>query len=102
RRPIAAKRGTTMSTRIQFRSLLLVGAALLPVAPVMAQTAPAPTSDPAVVPPPVEKPVGNKRVYVPADFARFAPKTAYDMLANVPGFTIKSPDSQSLDRGLGQ
>jgi outer membrane receptor for ferrienterochelin and colicins len=43
--------------------------------------------------------VGNKRVYTPADFARFAPKTAYDMLVQVPGFTIKTADQ---NRGLGQ
>jgi hypothetical protein len=57
------------------------------------------TSDPAAVPPPVAKPVANKRVYVAADFARFAPKTAYDMLVQVPGFTIRTADS---GRGLGQ
>src|SRR3982751_2044976 len=43
-----------------------------------------------------------KLVYAPADFARFAPKTAYDMLTQVPGFTIKSPSPQDLERGLGQ
>ena len=31
-----------------------------------------------------------KRVYTPADFARFAPKTAYDMLVQVPSFTIRT------------
>ena len=41
-----------------------------------------------------------KRVYTPADFTRFAPKTAYDMLAQVPGFTVRTVDSS--DRGLGQ
>ena len=41
-----------------------------------------------------------KRVYLPADFARFAPKTAYDMLAQVPGFTIQTVDT--TNRGLGQ
>jgi outer membrane receptor for ferrienterochelin and colicins len=56
-------------------------------------------ADPAVTPPPVAKPAGSKRVYTPADFARFAPKTAYDMLAQVPGFTIKTADTE---RGLGQ
>src|SRR6059058_6073976 len=40
-----------------------------------------------------------KRVYAPADFARFAPKTAYDMLAQVPSFSIRSADQE---RGLGQ
>jgi hypothetical protein len=36
---------------------------------------------------------------MPADFTRFAPKTAYDMLIQVPSFTIKSQDQE---RGLGQ
>jgi len=57
-------------------------------APVLAQTA-APTAAPAAA----------KRVYTPADFARFAPKTAYDMLTQVPSFSIRSADSE---RGLGQ
>jgi outer membrane receptor for ferrienterochelin and colicins len=39
------------------------------------------------------------KVYTPADFARFAPKTAYDMLVQVPGFTIRAADTT---RGLGQ
>jgi outer membrane receptor for ferrienterochelin and colicins len=55
----------------------------------------------AVTPPPVAKPVtAEKRVYTPADFARFAPKTAYDMLTEVPGFTIQAVDTSV--RGLGQ
>src|SRR3954466_13072359 len=41
-----------------------------------------------------------KRTYAPADFARFAPKTAYDMLAQVPSFTIRTTDTSV--RGLGQ
>ncbi|MDB5694285.1 MAG: TonB-dependent receptor [Alphaproteobacteria bacterium] len=41
-----------------------------------------------------------KRVYTPADFARFAPKTAYDMLAQVPSFSIQTVDTST--RGLGQ
>ena len=41
----------------------------------------------------------TRRVYAPADFARFAPKTAYDMLVQVPSFTIRIPDEE---RGLGQ
>jgi hypothetical protein len=51
---------------------------------------PAPTAAPGVA----------KRVYTIADFARFAPKTAYDMLVQVPSFTIKTPDN--TERGLGQ
>ena len=37
---------------------------------------------------------------LPADFARFAPKTAYDMLAQVPSFTIRT--RRHSERGLGQ
>src|SRR3982751_5364343 len=69
------------------RFSLLASAAML-AAPVLAQTA-APTAAPAAA----------KRVYPPADFARFAPKTAYDMLTQVPSFSIRSADSE---RGLGQ
>lgn len=84
------------------RFVLLVGTAILIASPALAQTAAAPTTDPAVAPPPQAKivPANGKRVYTPADFARFAPKTAYDMLIQVPGFTIKTNDSG--DRGLGQ
>jgi hypothetical protein len=57
-------------------------------------------SDPASAPPPVAKQAGQKRIYTPTDFTRFAPKTAYDMLAQVPGFTIHTEDTS--DRGLGQ
>ena len=82
------------------RSWLLAGVALLAPMPALAQTPPLP-SDPAVVPPPEAKAVSTaKRVYTAADFARFAPKTAYDMLVQVPSFTIRTPD-ETL-RGLGQ
>ena len=64
------------------RRLLILMLAVLTL-PVLAQTAP---------PPPA-------RVYVPADFAQFAPRTALDMLNRVPGFSIKE---QSSERGLGQ
>jgi hypothetical protein len=57
------------------------------------------SSDPAATPAPQAQPAGTKRVYTPADFARFAPKTAYDMLVQVPGFSIHSADQE---RGLGQ
>lgn len=43
--------------------------------------------------------VAGKRTFTPADFARFAPKTAYDMVRQVPGFTIRAADQE---RGLGQ
>ena len=41
----------------------------------------------------------TSRSYAPADFEQFAPKTAYDMLTRVPGFSIRE-DAQ--ERGLGQ
>jgi hypothetical protein len=78
--------------------LLLTSSVLLFPALASAQVV-APTADPGVVPPPVAKTTGTKSVYLPADFARFAPKTAYDMLANIPGFTLRGADQS---RGLGQ
>jgi len=39
------------------------------------------------------------RTYVPADFARFAPQNALDMLNQVPGFAIRQA---VVERGLGQ
>lgn len=38
-------------------------------------------------------------VYTPADFARFAPATALDMVNRVPAFTLRS---DAVERGLGQ
>ena len=71
------------------RSLLLASVASVAAAPAFSQAAPAP----------VATAVAGKRIYTPADFARFAPKTAYDMLAQVPSFSIRSADQE---RGLGQ
>ena len=65
-------------------ALLLAGAALFPLC------AAAPTTSP---------PLSAKQVFAPEDFTRFAPRTAYDMLVRVPGFTIRSADQE---RGLGQ
>jgi hypothetical protein len=79
------------------RVALLSGSAL--ATPVFARTA-APASDSAIAPAPAATPVTGKRVYSPADFTRFAPKTAYDMLAQVPSFTIRTADA--TERGLGQ
>ncbi|AKQ42690.1 TonB-dependent receptor [Aurantiacibacter atlanticus] len=39
------------------------------------------------------------RVFTPADFERFAPRNALDMIEEIPGFTLRSADNQ---RGLGQ
>jgi len=69
---------------MRLAALFLAGTALLPWS-AAAQTAPAAAT--------------AKQVHAPADFARFAPKTAYDMLVQVPGFTIREADQE---RGLGQ
>ena len=90
-------KGKTMLVLRSLRALLLSGTVV--AGPALAQ-APAAAPDPATVPPPVATPVANKRVYTPADFARFAPKTAYDMLVQVPSFTIRFADTST--RGLGQ
>lgn len=80
------------------RRALLAGIVLLAPLPAAAQTAPAP-ADPAVAPPPVATAAGSKQVFTPADFARFAPRNALDMLRQVPGFTILEAVQE---RGLGQ
>ena len=81
------------------RMILLNGTALAFSAPVLAQTPP-PAADSATTPAPAATPVAGKRIYTATDFARFAPKTAFDMLAQVPSFTIRSADNS--ERGLGQ
>ena len=59
-----------------------------------------PTGDaPAPEAPAPDSPSG-RRNYPAADFARFAPRNALDMLRNVPGFQIRT--SQDDSRGLGQ
>lgn len=55
--------------------------------------------EPTVPPAPAPTHAGVKRIYTPADFARFAPKTAYDMLVQVPGFSIRGANRE---RGLGE
>jgi outer membrane receptor for ferrienterochelin and colicins len=82
------------------RAALLI-ALLSSAAPALAQpaaTPPAAETPPRVAPDPAA-PQGP-RTYTPADFARFAPRNAYDMLSQVPGFAIESSDTER--RGLGQ
>jgi hypothetical protein len=72
-------------------TLALLGA--MP-APLLAQ------DDSGDAPPPVAtETLEAREVYTPADFARFAPRNALDMLRQVPGFTIVV---QEQGRGLGQ
>lgn len=72
--------------------LALTIASFAPITAWAGQEKPAPAPAPAVT-------TTGAKVYTPADFTRFAPQTAYDMLAQVPGFTIRAADTA---RGLGQ
>lgn len=68
---------------------LAFGLALMACAPAFAQDAATPA---------VTSGAAGRQSYLPADFAQFAPRTARDMLAQVPGFTLRSEDQA---RGLG-
>ena len=68
---------------------LVGGLALLHAAsPAFAQEAPQPAS------------TAQAQVYEPAFFVRFAPKSAADMVGNIPGFSITGGDNN--ERGFGQ
>ncbi|MBH5323398.1 TonB-dependent receptor plug domain-containing protein [Aurantiacibacter sediminis] len=80
---------------------LLSGAAVLAILAV-AQPAMAQAGSGDVVLEPAPDPIeaaDGARVYTPADFERFAPRNALDMLSQVPGFTLRGEDGQ---RGFGQ
>ena len=76
--------------RTSFAAILLSS-----VAPVWAQE---PTGD---APPAIPVPVNGAERYMPADFTRFAPRTALDMVEKVPGFLIVTGTNGGA-RGLGQ
>lgn len=81
-----------MGSGLKYQLCLLAGAALGIFAisgQVHAQAATADADTPPAVP----------VAYVPADFARFAPRNALDMLEQIPSFSIRNGDDQ---RGLGQ
>ncbi len=73
--------------------------ALLAAWPVHAQDLPETGDAPAPDPQPVASATRSGQVYTKADFTRYAPRNAHDMLSQVPGFTMR--DSEQL-RGLGQ
>ncbi len=81
----------------------LLASVFLTAFPALAQPPVMPDEPEESAPPPVategSTPAGG-RVYTPADFARFAPRNAFDMLNQVPGFSIEQVDSNV--RGLGQ
>ncbi len=60
--------------------------------------APPPAAEQAP-PPDAQETASGARIFTPADFVRFAPRNALDMLNEVPGFTLRGEDGQ---RGLGQ
>src|SRR5436853_2858789 len=80
--------------RAQVSGLVLAAATLGGAAPAFAQaTGDAPPPEPSL-PAAVE----GSKTFLPADFARFAPRNALDMLRNVPGFTIREA---TQERSLG-
>jgi len=87
-----------MKTPSCARAALLI-ALMSSAAPVFAQP-PAPDAAPAVEPAAPSATAQGTRTYTPADFTRFAPRNALDMLSNVPGFAIDQSDTER--RGLGQ
>jgi len=84
-----------MTTPSCARAALLI-ALMSSAAAAFAQAAPAAAPDAQ----PATPSAGAARTYTPADFTRFAPRNAYDMLSNVPGFAIDQTVSDR--RGLGQ
>jgi outer membrane receptor for ferrienterochelin and colicins len=84
-----------MTTPSSARAALLI-AFMCSAAPAFAQ-AQAPAAAPAAQPAAAGQ---GARSYTPADFVRFAPRNAFDMLSNVPGFAIDQGDTER--RGLGQ
>jgi hypothetical protein len=75
---------------------------LLPGASILALvTGPARAQETGDAPPPqptLPAAVEDAKTFLPADFTRFAPRNALDMLRNVPGFTIREA---TQERGLG-
>ncbi|MEY4269580.1 MAG: hypothetical protein RLZZ58_796, partial [Pseudomonadota bacterium] len=76
--------------KVAARAALLAGMALL-AAPVAADEGEAA---------PVVAAESGKTVYTSADFVRFAPRTALDMVNQIPGFSIQQGNNGG-DRGLG-
>ena len=76
-------------------SLTAIAAALV-AGPVAAQTAPPPSLPDAAA----EAVPTSGQSYTPADFARFAPRTALDMVRQIPGFAILTQGGGG-NRGLG-
>ena len=83
--------------------LAIAAAAAIASSTALAQSAPPPAPPPAL--PATETPVDQSAPatgerYTPADFATFSPRTALDMVKQIPGFTIRTLTG-GADRGLG-
>ena len=91
------REGSTASARAIARLTLplLLGTSTLPLVaqPTESGDMPAPEAAQAAM-------TQGKQTYLPADFARYSPKNALDMLNDVPGFQIRGADDDA--RGLGQ
>jgi hypothetical protein len=75
-------------------SRLVVAVAAFSAVPALAQeTGDAPPPEPTL-----PAAADGSKTFLPADFTRFAPRNALDMLRNVPGFTIREA---TQERGLG-
>lgn len=98
---VRAKTRAIGEGRVMCRVSVVALAAAFAVMPAAAQDAPASGDTPPPVPAeiPAAAQGGARQVYTPADFARYAPVNAYDMVNQVPGFQIR--DNEQL-RGLGQ
>jgi hypothetical protein len=81
------------ATRHPYRLAASLGVLVLALA--LASAAPAARAQTA----PAGAQAVESRNYLPAEFARFAPKNALDMLNQVPGFAIRSA---VVERGLGE
>ncbi len=101
--PPIGRRYFPVGRSIKFSALCGVAfLALGPLTPAAAQdgeTGDAPPPDPTTIETPAAEAPAGREVYTPADFARYAPKNALDMLAQVPGFNIRQSEQM---RGLGQ
>jgi outer membrane receptor for ferrienterochelin and colicins len=91
--------------RTKIITTLLLGVAapalMLASAPALAEDdgAEADIAETGDAPQPVAAETAGGEVYTPADFERFAPRNALDMLNQVPGFRLQQQDQ---GRGLGQ
>ncbi|MFC4294315.1 TonB-dependent receptor plug domain-containing protein [Novosphingobium tardum] len=95
---------TTNSQALTLTAVLAV--AIAPAARAEESAAPLPVATPGPASPQVASAAigsvastAGRQVYQAADFARYAPRNAFDMLRQVPGFSIR--DSEQM-RGLGQ